>query len=71
MTNCTCSACPDSYPGKAMDDLPQLRGHLMEVGTDPKLWTTQYRCSVCGQRWDEIYEGHGQSNVPSVRKSRP
>src|SRR3546814_10194658 len=65
---CGCSSAPNLYQGSAVKDLPQLGGSLVELSTDFEAWVTSYTCFSCGQLWQERYEAHGHSNVPSVYK---
>jgi len=67
--NSDCDLLQDEYPGLAIDQVPNLRDRVSEIRTDPKTWTTIYRCRVCGQLWEEKYEQKGHGEVPTVRKS--
>jgi hypothetical protein len=68
MNACTCKNLPEEFPGRTIAQIPELQGTLEKVEVNYKTWTTLYRCTVCGQLWEEKYEASGHGEVPHVRK---
>ena len=60
-----CEALAEKIPN-AMSELSELSSRVEELTTDFKSWTTTYRCKVCAAIWEERYESHGHSDVPTV-----
>jgi hypothetical protein len=65
-----CEDRAQTYPGKSVDEIPELKSILTEVTTDYKKWATTYTCSICAQRWIEEYVSRGHGEVPEVRKQQ-
>lgn len=63
-----CRRFPDEFPGKGVDDLPDLRDSLALISNDLLTWTRIYECSVCEQPWEQTYEAGGHGEIPIVRK---
>lgn len=66
----SCDLFPNEYKGKKVGEIPELKKILIEISTDYNKWTTLFRCKLCGQIWEEIYESKGHGEVPKVIKKR-
>ena len=66
-TEC-CSQRADTYEFVAVSDLDWLAPRAEKVSVDYKQWITTYRCTHCGQLWQERYRTAGHANIPDVIK---
>jgi len=62
---------PSQFVGRAVKDIPELANSAAEINSDLRSWVTDFRCNICGQIWQERYESHGHSDIPSVTKLEP
>ena len=65
--SCSCKTLDDYYFAEsiasvaALYTLEQVKRHLPD-------WITTYRCTECGQLWEERYEATGHGEVPCIEK---
>ncbi len=67
MNKC-CEGLSPYYGGVQVKDVPELSEKLEEVSTDYKRWVKIFKCSKCGQVWEEKFVQHGHGEVPEVHK---
>lgn len=63
-----CGQLPGEFRGRSVSQIPQLVDSVRLVSADYEAWVSIFECSMCGQRWQEAYEGKGRRKAPSVRK---
>jgi hypothetical protein len=68
MKTCNCQTLPEVFLGKSVKEIPALVSTLDLIETDGMKWIIHYKCSRCGQNWDEFYETKGHGEIPNVRK---
>ncbi len=67
ISNC-CGKRADKYEAMAISDLEWLAPHVETILVDAKRWVSRYRCTRCGQIWEERYRSAGQGQVSDVTK---
>jgi hypothetical protein len=66
-SNC-CDKRAAKYEGVGVNQLDWLAPHVQQVSIDGMRWVSTYRCTICGQVWEERYRATGHGEVPDVFK---
>ena len=63
-----CASQPDKFEATSIKELSWLTGHIERVSIDFKKWIARYKCTICGQIWEERYRATGHGEIPDVFK---
>jgi hypothetical protein len=66
--HCSCSTLPFIIQQKSIDEIDELKNRVELIKDHNPRWMKTFKCTSCGQLWNETWHSIRQGEIPEVCK---